>query len=823
MLPIRRTVATSAAVALVASLAAGTATTAVAAPLEPPGGTYDATITRTEHGIPHVVADDWGSLGYGHGYATAQTSICSLADTLLTGRGERSRWLGADARALDRVTLDATNLQADTFFTDLRNRKVVEELLADPVRGPGPQARAMVKGYVAGVNRHLADVGGPDGVEDESCRGEGYLTPADELDLWYGVYAANLLASAGPFIPQIADASPPSVGDLGLPLLGDLALPGGVKLPDLPLPDLAKLLKFSKPPAKVPSAEKLKARLGKDPSSGFGSNATALGADATSTGRGMVLGNPHFPWHGRYRFAQAHLTIPGEYDVAGAALLGSPVVNIGFNENVAWSHTVSTAFRFTPYEYRILPGLPTKYLTDHGIKDLEERSVDVEVKQADGSLETVTRTMYRTEDGYVMDSPDTLMGWTPVSLVAMRDANGEHLRTIDSFLDMGKASTVDGLLDAQDRGAGIPWVNTIAADRDGNALYADHSVVPNVPESMLQTCLTPIGVVTKQQAGLPVLDGTRARSGCAWKNDPDAQRPGVFGPKNLPDATRRDWVANANDSYWLPNPDERLEGFASIIGCEKCERSLRTRMVYRYVIDALAAGPISPEHLRGFEHENRVMGAELTRVNGDLGKTCAAARGGEACTVLGAWDGRTNTDSVGSHIFQEFFARTPSSRWKVKFDPSDPLNTPRDLDERATPVVKAMRDGLAHLQSKNVPLDAPLGTLQVADKVGDPIPIGGGTHETGNANVVVSREPIQNPKALYTVNYGSSHIQAVSFTDTGVQASTILTYGQSIDPSSPWYDDQTAMFGQEQWVDFPFTDAQIADQEISSIHLTGGP
>jgi hypothetical protein len=31
------------------------------------------------------------------------------------------------------------------------------------------------------------------------------------------------------------------------------------------------------------------------------------------------------------------------------------------------------------------------------------------------------------------------------------------------------------------------------------------------------------------------------------------------------------------------------------------------------------------------------------------------------------------------------------------------------------------------------------------------------------------------------------------------------------------------MFSQEQWVDFSFTDAQITDQKISSVHLTGGP
>jgi acyl-homoserine-lactone acylase len=706
----------------------------------------------------------------------------------------------------------------------------VEDLLADPVRGPGDEARAIVKGYADGVKRYLQDVGGADGVHDQACRGDEYLDESfSDLDLWYGVYAANLLASVGPFVDEIADASPPTLTDPGLPLLGGLL--GGLKkssttTQDAPTTmsaaDLDRKLPYSKAPRTLPSADQLKAELGKDPDSGFGSNATALGGDATTTGRGMLLGNPHFPWHGRYRFAQAHLTIPGAYDVAGAALLGSPVINIGFNKNVAWSHTVSTAFRFTPYEYRVLPGLPTKYLTDHGIKDLEKRSVDVQVKQANGSISTVKRTLYRTEDGYVMDSPDSLMGWTPISVFAMRDANGEHLRTIDSFLNMGKASTAAELLQKQDQGAGIPWVNTIAADRDGNALYADHSVVPNVPETMLRKCITPIGRVTKLLAGLPVLNGTRARSTCAWQNDADAERPGILGPSNLPDATRRDWVANANDSYWLPNPAERLEGYASIIGCEKCERSLRTRMVYKYVIDALEQGPISFETFRGFEHENRVLAAEMTKANGDLAKTCKAARGGEACDILDAWDATNDIDSVGAVLFQEFWLRTKPSRWWVKFDAKDPLNTPRDLKERSYLVTRAMRDAIAYLKAKNVPLDAPLGSVQVADKEGAPIPVDGGSAETGNANVVLVKPPVENPQRLYNITYGSSHIQAVSFTDTGVQASTILTYGQSMDPSSPWYRDQTEMFGQEQWVSFPFTPAQIADQEISSVHLTGG-
>ncbi len=800
----------------------GGVASAASTPLSPKNGKYDVTITRTEHGIPHVVARDWESLGFGHGFATGETSICSLADTLLTGRGQRSRWLGPDARYQDRVSVDATNLQSDAFFTDLHARKVVEKLLASKA-GPGKEARAMVRGYAAGVNEYLRTVGGAKGIKDPACKNAGYATKATELDLWYGVYAANLLASAGVFIGAIADADPPSLGDLGLPKLKDLGLelPGGLDipdLPDLPIPDLTALLPFSLVPKAVPSAATLKANLGKDPDSPFGSNATALGGDSTDNGRGMLLGNPHFPWNGRYRFAQVHLTIPGSYDAAGASLLGSPVINIGFNKNVAWSHTVSTAYRFTPYEYRTIPGFPTMYLTDHGLKRLEERPVTVTVKGKDGKLSTVTKKLYRTEDGYVMDNPATLMGWTPISVFAMRDANGEQLRTIDSFLNMSKTSSVKGLLAAQDAGGGIPWVNTIAADRAGNALYADHSVVPNVPDDLVAKCITPIGLLTKQLAGLPVLDGTRARSECAWRTDADAQRPGIFGPKNLPATIRRDWVANANDSYWLPNPKQTLEGYAGIIGSEKSERTLRTRMVYRYVLDALAKGRISQPRLRGFEHENRVFGAELARQNGDLDTLCLNAAGGQACDVLKAWDGLSNTTSVGAHIFEEFMRRA-SDPWAVPFDAADPMNTPRDLKEGDSKTVKAMKDAVAYLKGKGIPLDAPMSKLQVADKPGAEIPVGGGSATVGNANVVVDRAPFSTSKALYRINYGSSHIQAVSFTKSGITASTILTYGQSLATNSPWSSDQTKMFGKEQWVSFPFTATQIKSQKISSRHL----
>ena len=670
----------------------------------------------------------------------------------------------------------------------------------------------MVEGYAAGVNAWLRKTGGTAKISDPTCRGAAYIQPnATALDIWYGVYLANLIASTGHFVPQITEATPPSPSDPGIP-------------------ELPVNASFQDAPKQLPDRNKLLAALGKDPKSPFGSNATAIGGSASTTGRGMVLGNPHFPWRGRYRFTQQQLTIPGQYDVAGASLIGSPVVNIGWNKNVAWSHTVSTAYRFTPYEYQTL-GTGTSYLTTEGVKQVDERSPKVTVKNADGSLSTVTRKLYRTDEGYVLDDPATFMNWTPTSFFAIRDANGEQLRTIDTFLEMGKATGVRDLLARQDKAGGMPWVNTTAADRNGDALYADHSVVPNVSNDLAQKCMTPIGRVLFQVAGLPGLDGTRAASDCAWGTDADAQRPGILGPKNLPATVRRDWTMNANDSYWLPNPAQKLEGFARIIGCEKCQRTLRTRMVDRYVIDALAKGKISPTQLRGFQHENRVMGAEAMSEGNDLNEVCALAQGGDACDVLRAWDRTSNVNSRGNHIFEEFVKRLPTAPvlgtetyWVKQWDERDPIGTPRNLNEVDPQVIQAMKDAIAFLRSKNIAMNATWGSLQVAGDTGAPaIPLGGGLgDETGNANALASRNPVANSGAYKPVTYGSSHIQAISFLDGGgVDTKTILTYGQSEDPASPWSKDQTEMFGRKQWVSFPFTSAQISSQQVSRLTVTG--
>ncbi|MFO5783083.1 AMP-binding protein, partial [Klebsiella pneumoniae] len=61
---------------------------------------------------------------------------------------------------------------------------------------------------------------------------------------------------------------------------------------------------------------------------------------------------------------------------------------------------------------------------------------------------------------------------------------------------------------------GIPWVNTLAADEQGNALYMNQSVVPYLKPELIPACAIPKLVAE----GLPALQGQDSR--CAWSRDP---------------------------------------------------------------------------------------------------------------------------------------------------------------------------------------------------------------------------------------------------------------------------------------------------------------
>ncbi|WP_262401919.1 penicillin acylase family protein [Actinomadura sp. CNU-125] len=519
-------------------------TAAVLAPVPASADAHDgpsATIRYTEYGIPHVIADDYEGLGYGTGYAAAKDNICLLADGVVTLGGERSRYFGPNGRPDGSLSSASTNLASDVFFTGINESGIVEQLVARPApHGPSDDIRALGRGWAAGYNRYLRE----GKITDPACKDAAWLRPITEKDVYRRAYALAMLGGSGMVTDEIVGAAPPGAN----------------------APKAAE-------PSRTDVAEAVRNLMAQ---TDMGSNAVAAGADATASGRGILLGNPHYPWQGGRRFWQVQQTIPGELNVSGAGLLGSAIVNIGHNDTFAWSHTVATGIPFTLTELRLVPGDPTSYFVDGRVEKMTKRDVTVRVKQPDGSVKPVTRTRWNTRYGPIVTGVSSLdLPWTGWNAYAITDPNARNVRLLNTSLALGKADTTDEAVQALKRTQGLPWVNTIAADSRGEALYAQIQVLPNVTDDFADRCNSVLGHLMYRMGGIAVLDGTR--SDCAPGKAPGTLQSGILNPDLYPVLGRSDYVTNSNDSHWLSNPEKPLTGYPRIIGDEGTERSLRTR------------------------------------------------------------------------------------------------------------------------------------------------------------------------------------------------------------------------------------------------------
>ena len=739
--------------------------------------TYLAEIRRTAFGVPHVKAGDHASLGFGLGYAFAQDNICEFADRILTTSAQRSRYFGPGGG----------NLDSDVYHQSLIASGETERLLAgdpDDIDTPSPRARALVRGYAAGISRYVRDVG-VDDLPDPRCRGGAWVREVDELDLWTMVHAGlQPIDLAG-----VATAQPP-------------------------------------PSAAAATAERLPMAAG-DPlpdESADGSNAYALGSDATVNGRGALLGNPHFPWTGHLRFYRMHMTIPGELNVVGAGILSTPIVGIGHNESMAWTHTVSTARRFGYFELQLAPGDPTAYVYDGEVRPMTRRDVTVGVLQGDGTVAPVTRTLYETHFGPMVRT--TTLPWTTSRGFALRTPS-QGLRAIDQYLDIAGAGSVRELYAALTRYQATGF-NTIAADASGEVLYGDLGAIPNVTEDLAAACIiSPLGQAF-WASRVPLLDGSR--SACEWRTDPDATMPGVFGPSAAPQLLRTDHVSQMNDSYWLTNPAVPLTDVPRIYGDERTERSLRTRLGLIQIEQRLAGTdglPGTGFDVRSIQQVlfgNRNLAAELSRdaLVGLCRDAVAAGRAhlAGACDVLAAWDVRVDLDSRGAHLFRLFTERG-GLRWAVPFDPTDPVNTPNTLDVGDPRVLQALESAVQTLTAAGIALDARWGDVQTHTWETTRIPIHGGAGQQGVFNVITSVG--FQPGAGWTqVVHGSSWIMTVEFTEDGPRSEGVLTYSQSTNPESPHRADQTQLYSQERWDDLRFTEQAVIDGTISTTTVAEG-
>ena len=744
---------------------------------------HTATIQRTANGVPHISAPDPETLAYAMAYAYAQDNVCLTANQLVTVRGERSRYFGgATPGLLARRMLP--NEQIDFFIAAHMDDAALERAWA---RDASAESLALARGAVAGYNRYLADQAGKLPI---GCNGQPWVRPMTLVEFRRQTELTAVQAATAALADAMLGARPPA--------------PTAAAAPSVNLADAADAMR--------------EAGLLDSP---LGSNAWAFGKDTTANGSGLLLGNPHFPWAGVNRFWQAHLTIPGNLDVMGVGIGNFPNVTIGFNKDVAWSHTVSTGKRFTLHELTLAAGDPTTYLVDGQAVKMMSRNVSIQVLAADGSLQAKSQTVWTTRWGPVVVIPRAGLNWTAKSAYALKDANLGNLRATDSSLGFGRARNVQELREAM-RNIGTPWVNTLAADRFGNALYADVSVVPDVDAAHLQRCApSKPAAALLPAAGLVVLDGSR--SDCDWRRDPISPVPGLIPFERMPMTVRSDWVHNSNDGFFHTNPRQQWSGISPMVGDASVTRP-RTRAGLTEIPELLARGKVTPEVVQRqlFANRNFMAGVVIP----DLLGACAEAPTAEAkdgCAALRGWDRSNNLESRGAHLFREFWrtARSVAGVYRIPFDPAQPAATPAGLKMSDPAVAGKVWDALSAavkaVRTAGFALDATLGVVQRPLITDEAIALHGGDEFEGVLNNLGDQfTPGIKPKGL-TIDYGTSYVQTVTFDDRGPVAQAILTYGQSTDPASPHANDQMRLFSRKEWPVLPFHADDIAKARVGEV------
>lgn len=797
---------------------------------------YTATVTKTEFGIPHITADSWGSLGFGEAYTAAEDQLCNMALALVQSRGESAAVFGAGPKN--------RNASRDIVVKAL----AISENSARALSEQTPQIREWIEGYTAGYNQYVTEQQGNYGSWCDQAEWVRTVS-ANEFMAQYVTLVYTLPRIAG----AITAAAPPAaVSSVVAARSAAAAETIGHSPKQLVLANASdsslRVASLIEAPSVEETLTEMKLR-------DMGSNAWAIASNRSENGKGLLLANPHYPWYGIARFWEKHLTIPGVYNAYGAGLIGAPGVAIGFNDAVGWSHTVSNSKRTVIYQLSLNREDPSQYRFEDEWRSLNATEVTVAVKTPEGLVDK-KHTVWFSHHGPLMALPG--LSEDPMTAFAVRDANAENIHTFAQWQAMGSAQNMDAFIDAHRQYNAMPWVNTIAASAEGRAVYIDNTNVGALSEEAIGAWHQTIKAVPKLQylflsKGLVVLDGSKAMNDWVATESP-VPHTEPFDRRPLIESQQ--YVFNANDSYWLSDPDNPAASLSPLYGPTMTPRSVRTRMNiallrpdsdYGYAgddgkfnrdemqtalfsNDSLTGAMLLPELLAACrENPNRVI--DEVRVNL-----------GEACAVLTNWDRSFNSESRGAVLFREWITRYPydetylgSSLFQNSFNPTQAATTPSGL-ANADAALDKLAEAVLLLQGEGIALDTALGNLQIGHRFDRQYPLHGGNRHEGIANLQVTNTPGNNPTETplfsgsnqfiadsnslsetgYNVVHGSSFIMTLGWTDDGPEAEALLSYSQSGDPNSPHFDDQTQLYAEKAWRPIRYTLDDIAENAVST-------
>lgn len=200
-----------------------------------------------------------------------------------------------------------------------------------------------------------------------------------------------------------------------------------------------------------------------------GSNTFAVAPHRTADGSTFLAINSHQPWEGPVAWYEAHLRSDEGWDTVGGTFPGAPLILHGHNRHLGWAHTVNKPDLLDVYVLDIDPENPLRYRFDGQWRELEERTVEIDVKLFGPVRWVAKRKVHWSIHGPVVVRPH--------GTYALRYAGFGEVRHIEQWYRMNKATDFESWRSAMALGA-LPMFNTGYADADGNIHYVYNGQLP---------------------------------------------------------------------------------------------------------------------------------------------------------------------------------------------------------------------------------------------------------------------------------------------------------------------------------------------------------
>ena len=696
-----------------------------------------ATIRRDTLGIPHIVADSEEAAAFAFGYAQAEDHAVEIGQRYVAARGEMAKTFGASGLEND--------IAVARFDNVAEARRGLQTISTAYLR--------IISAYAAGVNRYVA-------------------RHRDALPEWMPTIGAEDV------LGHTRASAATALGGPGLlRQLRNKYEPAPAKTPDvIEAPDLKVGPTADAPDLKVgPTTE------------APGSNALALSGSRTSTGKPILLGNPHLTWGSLYW--EAHVRVPGAIDFYGSTLAGIPVLRAGFNDRLAFVTTNNAPDLDDVYALKLDPARPDHYLFDGRSVPIETRHVTVQIRAADGSMNGESHTFWRTPIGPVVYR-------TADRIFVVKSARLDALSYFEGFYLLSKARSLREWLAAARRNL-VPTSNFTYADADGNVLYLWNARLP-----------VRAGAGKDYRLDVPASTSTDIWSRVHAVDD----LPRLLNPPG-------GYIQNANNPPQFVSLRDPIDMSRYPSYFERGQVELRPQLA----LDMLESRQsFTPDEVVALKYSTRMLLAERVRqplIDAVRAKAVASELMRAGADALEAWDGRVSAGSRGAVLFQRFwdaYAAKVRPPYATPWSAADPIRTPAGLaspDEAVAQLEAAVRDTRQRHGDERVAWgDVNRFRFGDIDLPGDGASGTYGCYRVlrfeelpGNAAVrVAGRVDATTPIA----GFGDAWVLLVDFSGP-VQASSVLAYGQSSDLSSPHSRDQIRTFAEHRLRPAWFTESQI--------------